>query len=162
MAQLLEKDQEADLIQGEFFTDGKTFVFRLKDTPLSGTGNSPAEAFQDLVRVDAAAGALKHKLQTLQREQRGELVRATIIRMTMIGLITFGVLGGALVGAAALAPRVIADMVQITTEKLGNRLAAMSPEQERSIGHLVQKLSALCNAPTATPEMPASAPDLPE
>jgi hypothetical protein len=103
---MADKTTAADIVRGEFLTDGKTFVFRLKDLPLSGVGPTADAAFQDLVRVEAASGELGERLKALAADQAGELVRATVIRWLIIALIAFGVVGGGLVGAFALAPAV--------------------------------------------------------
>jgi len=103
-------DGDPSIVRGDFFTDGKTFVFRLADTPLSGVGDTPSAAFQDLMRVDAEAASLSARLRDLSRDQQGERVRAEIIRMSMIALIVFGVAGGAVAASAALMPRVLADI----------------------------------------------------
>ena len=101
-----KRDAEDDLsvIQGDFFTDGGKFIFRLAGTSLSGVGDTPTAAFDDLMRVEAATAPLSTRMRELARDQQGEKVRAEIVRMSMIGLIVFGVVGGALAASVALAP----------------------------------------------------------
>lgn len=125
------------VVQGEFFTDGESFVFRLAGTPLSGTGPSPQAAYDDLLRVRSASSGLVDRLQALAREQAGEKVRATVIRWSMAALIVFGVVGGALAGGLAMAPAAITAV----TDAGGSRLIAwvedMPPATERKIARLL-------------------------
>lgn len=157
MSESHENKVSSGLIKGDFFTDGRSYVFRLTGTPLSGIGATPSEAFDDLMRVNAACGGLAQKLEELAREQHGETVRAAVVRMTMIGLIAFGVTGGALVGAAALAPRVVGDITEIFTHRLGHWLDTMSPTQREGLARLTQDATEAvaegCEAP-ASPDSP--------
>jgi hypothetical protein len=88
----------ADVVCGEFHTDGATFVFRLAGLPISGAGPSPQAAFDDLMAAQARAGDLQDKLRAIARDQQGEEVRATLIRMIMIWLIALTLIGGLLAG----------------------------------------------------------------
>src|SRR5262245_15021902 len=118
---------EAEVIKGDFFTDGKTFILRLADTPLSGTGATAHEAFQNLMSTQESAGALTGRIKALARDQQGETLRTAIIRMTLAGLIVFGVIGGALVTAASMAPKVAADIATSTAVGLINWLDGLTP-----------------------------------
>ena len=109
---------ETAIIQGEFLSDGKTFVFRLAGTPFSGVGKTASAAFDDLMRVEAETAPLSTLIRERARDLEGETVRATIVRMTMIGLIVFAVLGGAIVGTAALVPRVVSDVGGVALTRL--------------------------------------------
>ena len=130
---------ETAVIKSEFWTDGTSFIFRLADTPLSGTGDSPTAAFESLMRSDKSVGGLSLRLRELASDQQGEQVRATVIRMAVIGLIAFGIIGGTLVGSAALFPRVIADVTDITTARLSKWVETMPPSTEERIARLLQK-----------------------
>lgn len=136
------------VIRGEFHTDGQTFVFRLADTPFSGVGATPAQAFEDLLRSKASAGDLSRKLRDLAREQRGEQVRAAIVRTSMAALIAFGLVGGALGGAAALAPGVVAGVVETSAYRLGDWLDRMSPETEERLTRISQSVFGCPAEPT--------------
>ena len=140
---------EVAVLKGEFWTDGTSFIFKLADTPLSGTGDSPAAAFENLMRSDKGAGGLSSRLRELARDQQGERVRAMVIRMAMIGFIAFGLMGGALVGSAALFPRVIADITDITTTRLNRWVETMPPSTEERIARLLQRTGELLR-PSAT------------
>jgi hypothetical protein len=129
-------DTAPALIQGEFFTDGKTFVFKLAGTPLSGTGATPEAAYNDLMRVQGAAGDLNQRLRDLAREQRGEATRASVIRMTAIAMIAFGVVGAALIGGGALAPKVIADVAEVSSGKMATWVDSLTPEQEQKFARI--------------------------
>ena len=134
---------ETAVIKGEFWTDGTSFIFRLADSPLSGTGDSPTAAFDSLMRSDKSVGGLSLRLRELACDQQGERVRAMVIRMAMIGLITFGIMGGTLVGSAALFPRVIADVADIATARLNKWVETMPPKTEESIARLLQRAGQL-------------------
>jgi hypothetical protein len=140
---------EVAVLKGEFWTDGTSFIFKLADTPLSGTGDSPAAAFESLMRSDKGAGGLSSRLRELARDQQGERVRAMVIRMAMIGFITFGIIGGTLVGSAALMPRVIADVTEITTRQLNRWFETMPSSSEERIARLLQRTGELLR-PSAT------------
>lgn len=99
------------VIRGRFHTDGETFVFVLEDTPLSGLGATPQAAFDDMMRVKAEAGALTERFRELARDQAGAAERASLLRLAGAALVGLTIVGGALGGAVALAPRVIADIV---------------------------------------------------
>ncbi|MFN4184204.1 MAG: hypothetical protein ACK4M6_05410 [Hyphomonas sp.] len=105
------------VIHGEFHSDGETFIFTLADTPLSGVGNTPQAAFDDLIRVTEQAGALPERLRDLAREQAGAAERASLIRLVGALLIGLTIAGGALGGAAVLAPRVVADVIDTINAK---------------------------------------------
>jgi hypothetical protein len=149
-----------DLINGEFFTDGRTFVFRLAGTPISGTGNTAAAAFEDLMRAEASTGALTQRLKELARDQQGEVVRATVVRSAMVGLVALGIVAGALFGAAAMLPRVVASVTDSTTARLNNWLEQMPPTTRERIAEIVQRASSLARPSDAACAPPAkSAPD---
>jgi len=133
------KPDSASVIRGEFFSDGATFVMRLADTPISGIGQSPAQAYDDLLRASAAAGDLPARLAHLAKEQRGEQVRAAVIRTTMTALIAFGVVGGAIAGAVTVAPAVIADIVQASAGKLAAWAETMPPETEEKLKQAIKQ-----------------------
>lgn len=82
------------VVEGDFFTDGQTFLVRLRDTPLCGTGRTLDAAFADLMRVLEASGDFAGRLREMAQEQRSERLRASLLRMTAWVLIVFGVLGG--------------------------------------------------------------------
>lgn len=115
------------VVRGEFHTDGETFVFTLKDTPLSGVGTSPQAAFDDLMRVQAQAGALPERLRELAREQAGAAERASIIRLVGAALVGLTIVGGALGGALALAPHVIADIADTVNTPQQTPAPAQAP-----------------------------------
>lgn len=114
------------IIRGEFHTDGEMFVFTLAGTPLSGVGATPQAAFDDLMRVQAQAGDLPERLRELAREQAGAAERASLIRVVGAALVGLTIVGGALGGALALAPHVIADIVE-TTNAQTQGSAAQTP-----------------------------------
>ncbi|MGE0830944.1 MAG: hypothetical protein AB7O04_16545 [Hyphomonadaceae bacterium] len=131
---------ELAIVQGDFFTDGKKFVFRLAGTSLSGAGDTPTAAFEDLMRVEAETAPLSTRMRELAREQQGEKVRAEIVRMAMIGLIVFGVVGGALAASVAVAPRVMADIGGMALSRVSHSLDSMSPEREAELAHAFQRI----------------------
>jgi hypothetical protein len=135
-------ESEVEIITGDFFTDGKTFVFRLAGTPLSGTGETPTAAFQDLMRVRTSGSTLSQRLKELARDQQGERVRATVIRATMTGLIVLGVAAGALVTASGMAPRVAGAVAWSVTTGFDKWLDRMTPEQEAKLATLLQRVGA--------------------
>lgn len=121
------RKETSGVIRGEFFTDGKTFIFQLAGTPLSGSGDSPQAAFDDLLRTEAASGSLGDRLKDLARDQAGERTRATVVAWSMAALIAFGVLGAAMVGALALVPMAVAGVAETTGKELAKQAAAASP-----------------------------------
>jgi hypothetical protein len=135
-----------DVINGEFFTDGKTFVFRLAGTPLSGTGTTAAAAFEDLMRAEASTGGLTHRLKELARDQQGEAVRATVVRTAMVGLVALGIVAGALFGAAVMLPRVVASVTDSTTARLDRWLDQMPPTTKDRIAEIIQRAGALARS----------------
>jgi len=144
--------RSAELVRGEFVSDGKSFVFRLEGTPVSGAGSTAEEAFQNLMRATAAAGELGGTLRDLAREQQGERFRATLVRAVMACLIVFGVVGGALGASAALAPRVAADMVEVAADRLGSWLQEMPADERAQLASHVSHLVALgCSGTMAAP-----------
>lgn len=152
----MAEKREVGVIKGEFYTDGDTFVFRLAGTPLSGTGSTLSAAFEDLLRVESAAGPLSQTLKDLGRDQQGEQVRAAVIRMSMIGLIVFGVIAGTLAATAALLPRVAGDMSQIAASRLETWLVQLPPSSEERIGRFFQRIGSLVRAPDATCPAPST------
>lgn len=137
---------EVEIVRGEFCTDGKTFILTLTGTPLSGTGNTPSAAFEDLMRTQASAGALSQRLKELARDQQGERVRATVIRCSLAALIVFGVVAGTLVVTAAMLPRVASDLTEVTTLRLSNWLERMPPSTEKRIASILQRVGSLMRA----------------
>jgi hypothetical protein len=154
MVQKSSHERGVDVIEGEFSTDGRTFIFRLAGTPLSGVGNTPAAAFDDLMRADASAGGLPQRLRELARDQQGETVRATVIRIVMVCLIVFGVVGGSLVVAAALLPRVVADATVTTADRLSNWIDKMPPSAEERISKVLQRLGGLMRGSDPACQLP--------
>lgn len=156
--------EEADVIRGDFVTDGRTFILRLADTPLSGVGTTPQEAFDNLLAAQSAAGELPRRLSALAREQAGEQVRARIIQLAMIALIVLGVAGGATVSAAAMAPKVAATLIDTTIASFDTWLDTMPAERERKLSAVLTRVDALTHddrdagrpEPTATPSAPPS------
>lgn len=108
------------VIRGEFHTDGEKFIFTLADTPLSGIGNSPGAAFDDLLRATEQAGDLPYRLRELAREQAGAAERASLIRLVGAVLVGLTIAGGMLGGALVLAPQVIADVIDTVNAKTQN------------------------------------------
>jgi hypothetical protein len=149
----LDDERDVNLVKGDFVTDGKTFIFRLEGTPLSGVGNSPAAAFEDLVRVRGATGPLADQLRDLTRDQQDEKVRATVIRMALVGLIVFGVVGGGLFGAAAIFPRVVADTSELTVTQISRWVENMPAEKQEKISGAIAKILAFVQSkgPTSQP-----------
>ncbi len=105
------------VIRGEFHTDGERFIFTLADTPVSGIGDTPGSAFDDLMRATEQAGNLPDRLRELAREQAGSAERASLMRLIGAALIGLTIAGGILGGALALAPQVIADVVDTINSK---------------------------------------------
>jgi len=134
---------ETTIIQGEFFSDGKTFVFRLAGTPLSGVGATASAAFDDLMRIDAETAPLSTLILERARDLEGETVRATIVRTAMIGLIVFAVLGGAIVATAALVPRVVSDVGSLALTRLVKSVDNMTPEQEAELSRVAARINTL-------------------
>jgi hypothetical protein len=129
-----------EIIKGEFFTDGATFVFRLNGTPFSGTGDTPGAAFDNLLQTKAAAGALPERLAEFEREQDGERVRAALIRTSGIGIIVLGLFGGLIFGTAAMLPRVVGNVTDMTTQRLSNWIDNMPPATEQRLAGFLQKI----------------------
>ncbi len=161
MAETHNEKSQSEMITGEFVTDGKTFVFRLKGTPLSGSGDSASAAFDALMRADATAGDLSRKLKDLAREQEGEALRTTLVRWSMIGLIVFGAVGGALIAGAAMAPKVAADVADSTSTRLVSSFEHMSPTAEDKLSRLLQRLDAMMGDSRACPPPAPSNPGAP-
>lgn len=111
----------SQIVEGDFVTDGTSFVFRLKGTPIAAVGDSPQAAFEGLLQARAAAGNLVPRLEELAREQRSERERLIWMRSLAAALIALFVGGGVLAGAAALAPKLAADLVETTVERLGSQ-----------------------------------------
>ncbi len=145
---------EVEVLQGDFFFDGKTYVFRLSGTLLSGIGETPTAAFEDLMRVEAKTAPLSSRMRELARDQQGEKVRAEIIRMAMIGLIVFGVVGGSLAASAALAPKVIADIGSLAAGKVINSIDNMTPEREAALATRLRRINGLVSAPAGEAKCP--------
>jgi hypothetical protein len=152
----MREEHQIEVVKGDFYTDGRTFVFRLEGTPLTGTGTTPSAAFEDLMRVEATTGGLSQALKDMGRDQQGEQVRATVIRMTMIGLIVFGVIAGTLATTAALLPRVAADLAQITASRLEAWIVQMPPSSEERMGQFLQRIGGLMRAPNDACPAPAN------
>jgi hypothetical protein len=108
------------VISGEFHTDGEKYIFTLGGTPLSGIGNTPGAAFDDLMRVTEQAGDLPYRLRELAREQTAAAERASLIRLIGAILVGLTIAGGMLGGAMVLAPQVIADVVDTINAKTQN------------------------------------------
>lgn len=132
--------KKSSAISGDFVTDGDTFIFRLKGTPLSGVGQSASAAFDDLTRVMGETEPLIARLRDLERDQQGENVRASIVKMSMLGLIVFGVIGGALFGTAALLPRIIADTGETVMTKTADWLENMPEEKQQRLSKALARL----------------------
>ena len=151
-------DNPSGVVQGEFFTDGETFVFRLGGTPLSGTGANPQAAFEDLMRARSTAGGLTERLGELAREQAGETVRASVIRWSAAALIAFGVAGGAVAGGLALAPMAVAAIVDSSGERLSAWVEAMPPATQAKITRLLHGAESCAPAASPPPTVPPSRP----
>jgi hypothetical protein len=130
------KADDEGVIRGEFFTDGKTYILRLGDTPLSGVGATAQEAFENLASNHAAAATLPAQIRALAREQQSESTRVGIIRVIMGGLIAVGIVAGAIITTAAIAPRVLSEMT-------ANAIDGLSPEREEKLAKSLQRLRAL-------------------
>lgn len=107
---------KADIVRGEFHTDGEGFVFTLSDTPFSGFGTSPQAAYDNLMLTVDEAADLPDRFRELAADQRSAIERASLIRMTAGLLIALTIIGGALGGALTLLPQVIADTVQVLND----------------------------------------------
>lgn len=134
---------DAALVQGEFFSDGKTFVFRLAGTPFSGVGDTPSAAFEDLMRVDAQTRPLSVLIRDRARDQQGDAVRATIVRTAMIGLIVLAVLGGAIAATASILPSVVADIGGAALTHLADSVDTMSPKRQAEISRVADRINKL-------------------
>jgi hypothetical protein len=141
---------ESAIVQGEFFTDGTKFIFRLAGLPYSGVGDTPSAAFEDLMRVERQGAPLTSVLRQHARDLEGEAVRKTIIRWVAVGLIVFAVLAGGLVGTAALLPRVVADVGGLALTHLSHSLDTMSPEREAEIARAANRLHKLLDSKQAS------------
>lgn len=163
MSETTTAGSDTQLICGEFVTDGKHFVLRLKGTPLSGTGETASQAFEELMRAEASAGPLAQRLKQLSREQEGEQLRVTLVRWLLIALIAFGGIGGAVVAGLAMAPKVLADVAQSSASRVGAALENMSPEAEQKLSRLLQRLDKMlgderaCSPPEVVPAPSSSA-----
>jgi hypothetical protein len=135
--------REPAIVQGEFFTDGTKFIFRLAHLPYSGVGDSPSAAFEDLMRVEQQSAPLTSILRQHARDLEGEATRKLIIRWVSIGLIVFAILAGGLVATAALLPKVIADVGGMAITHVSHSLDTMSPEREAELSRAAQRLHKL-------------------
>jgi hypothetical protein len=140
-----------EVVRGEFFTDGETFILRLADTPLSATGATADEAFAALLSVRSSAGALPARLALLAREQQGEIVRAKIIQMSAVALIVLGVAVGTLISAVAIGPRVASEMVQVMAARADKWLDSMPPERVAKLSVVLRKVDALTDGDATQP-----------
>ncbi|HTI02924.1 MAG TPA: hypothetical protein VL752_18410 [Acidisoma sp.] len=131
------------LVRGEFFTDGRKFVFRFAGMPLSGIGDTPGAAFDDLMRAEAETAPLSARMRALARDQAGEAVRAQIVRFAAIALILLGIVGGTLAASAVLAPSVITDLGALATAKVIGSMEALTPEREAALRKAVQRLGGI-------------------
>ncbi len=154
----LSSGDNGSMMNGEFFTDGNTFVFRLSGTPLSGMGSDPAAAFRDLMRVDSEAKDFAERFKELARDQQSETVRAAIIRYVMIALIIFSVVGGSLAAGVAMLPKVTADVSAAVYSKLSTKVAEMQPEKEDKIIRFLQRIQTSLRANTDNCQQPADHP----
>ena len=137
---------ESAVVQGEFFTDGTKFIFRLAGLPYSGVGDSPSAAFDDLMRVERQGAPLTSILRQHARDLEGEATRKLIIRWVSIGLIVFAILAGTLVATAALLPKVVADVGGMALTHLSHSLDTMSPEREAEIARAAHRLHVLLDS----------------
>jgi len=137
---------ESAIVQGEFFTDGKKFIFRLAGLPYSGVGDSPSAAFEDLMRVEREGAPLTSILRQHARDLEGEATRKLIIRWVSIGLIIFAILAGGLVATAALLPKVVADVGGMAITHISHSLDTMSPEREAELTRAAQRLHKLLDS----------------
>jgi hypothetical protein len=131
---------DIQMIDGEFFTDGKTFVFRLTGTPFSGMGSDPSSAFKDLLRVESEGSDFAQRFRALARDQQSEAVRATIVRYSIIGLITLSVVEGSLLAAAAMLPHVAADVSAAVYSGLTSKIVEMPPDKEEKLVRFLQRI----------------------
>jgi hypothetical protein len=136
------KADDDGVIRGEFFTDGKTFILRLADTPLSGVGATVQEAFDNLASNHAAAATLPSRIRALAREQQSESARVAIIRIIMAGLIAVGIVAGAIITTAAIAPRVMTEMATSAIDGLSAEGAERLAKSLRRIMDRADKASA--------------------
>lgn len=142
---------EPAIVQGEFFTDGKKFIFRLAGLPYSGVGDSPTAAFEDLMRVEREGAPLTSALRQQARDLEGEATRKLIIRWVSIGLIIFAILAGTLVATAALLPKVIADVGGMAIHHISHSLDTMSPEREAELSRAAHRLHLLLDSGQGPP-----------
>jgi hypothetical protein len=140
MMQGIDDQKEASVIRAELLTDGETFILRLSDVPISGTGATAQEAFVNMMAARSQAGALPERIERLAREQQGEKVRAGIIRTTLAGLIIIGVIGGALVTAVGMAPKVAGDLAIGMAAATSRWLDELTPAQEEKLGQMARRL----------------------
>jgi hypothetical protein len=145
---------EDSVIKGEFFTDGKTFILQLADSPLAGVGTTAQEAFQNLIDSRSDAAGLSSRIRALAREQQGERVRAGIVRTVMGGLIAVGIIAGAIIVTAAIAPRVVSEIAVSASMKLIDRI---TPEREEKLARALQHLRALVDGTDKAGAPPQSA-----
>jgi hypothetical protein len=143
MKRAFDGPDNAQVIKGEFFTDGKTFIFRLADTPLSGIGATAEEAFANLIKAQSAADALSSRIRALALEQQDEKVRASLIRMIMVGLIALGVVGGALVTAAGMVPKITSDVSASMIAGLNSWLEELTPAREKKLDAVLHRVRTL-------------------
>jgi hypothetical protein len=136
------KVDDDGVIRGEFFTDGKTYILRLADTPLSGVGATAKEAFDNLASNQAMAATLPSRIRTLAREQQSESTRVAIIRTIMAGLIAVGIVAGAIITTAAIAPRVMTEMATSAIDGLSAEGAEKLAKSLRKIMDRADKASA--------------------
>lgn len=137
---------ESAIVQGEFFTDGKKFIFRLAGLPYSGVGDTPSAAFEDLMRVERQGAPLTTVLRQHARDLEGEATRKQIIRWVSIGLIIFAIVAGGLVATAALLPKVVADVGNMAITHISQSLDTMSPEREAELTRAAHRLHKLLDA----------------
>jgi hypothetical protein len=137
------RGEDEALVRGEFFTDGKKFVFRLAGMPLSGVGDTASAAFKDLMRAEAETAPLSARLRALARDQAGEAARAQIVRLAAIALILLGIAGGTLAASAALAPSVITDLGALATAKVVDSMETLTPEREAALRKVVRRLGGI-------------------
>ena len=134
---------ESAIVQGEFFTDGKKFIFRLAGLPYSGVGDTPSAAFEDLMRVERQGAPLTSLLRQHARDLEGEATRKLIIRWVATGLIIFAILAGGLVATAALLPKVVADVGGMAITHISRSLDTMTPEREAELTRAAQRVHKL-------------------
>jgi hypothetical protein len=138
--QKLDAQKGSAVINAELLTDGETFIVRLSDVPISGTGATAQEAFVNMMAARSLAGALPERIERLAREQQGEEVRASIIRTTLAGLIIIGAIAGALVTAVGMAPKVARDLASGLAVATGRWLDELTPAQEEKLAQIARRL----------------------